>query len=206
MHIHTVAQKKVQNMLYSLYSRIITHIRLVDKDTPILLDSSAYADPQTFALLRPQKNQNILYSFHMYEPFEYTNHKINKGQYRYPGIIHGKPWSQKELREYMSAVIRFQKTHNIPSHQITVGEFGGHRLSPGLKKYFEDLIAIFHQEGWHFAFYAFREDTWDGMDYELGNQKLPWRYWQAVERGEKPALNRQSTYPAFSSIHKAYNP
>ncbi len=103
----------------------------------------------------------------------------------------------------MSAVIRFQKTHNIASNKILVGEFGGHRMSAGLDRYFEDLIAIFNKEGWHFAFYAFREDTWDGMDYELGNNKLPWSYWQAVESGEKPELNRKSTYPAFSIIKKA---
>lgn len=203
VHINTVHQEEVQKMLYDLYSRIIKHIRLVDKDTPIILDSSAYADAKTFGLLMPQEDQNVLYSFHMYEPYEYTNHKMNKGKYQYPGIINGKQWNQKDLREYISAVIQFQKTHNIASNKILVGEFGGHRMSAGLEKYFEDLIAIFNKEGWHFAFYAFREDTWDGMDYELGNKKLPWSYWQAVERGENPELNRKSTYPAFSIIKEA---
>lgn len=200
VHINTVHQEEVQKMLYDLYTRIIKHIRLVDKETPIILDSSAYADAKTFQLLMPQEDQNVLYSFHMYEPYEYTNHKMNKGKYQYPGRINGKQWNRKTLAEYMSAVIRFQKTHNIESDKILVGEYGGHRMSAGLERYFEDLIAIFNKEGWHFAFYAFREDTWDGMDYELGNNKLPWSYWQAVERGEKPELNRKSTYPAFSII------
>ena len=203
VHINAAHQEAVQKMLYDLYSRIIKHIRLVDKDTPIILDSSSYADATTFALLTPQEDQNVLYSFHMHEPYEYTNHKMNKGNYQYPGMINGKQWNQKDLREYISAVIRFQKTHTIGSNKILVGEFGGHRMSVGLEKYFEDLIGIFNKEGWHFAFYAFREDTWDGMDYELGNNKLPWSYWQAVERGEKPELNRKSTYPAFSIIKKA---
>jgi hypothetical protein len=59
-----------------------------------------------------------------------------------------------------------------------VGEFGGHRTSKRLECYFKDLIDIFKQNGWHFAFYAFREDTWSGMDYELGDRKLPWNYRQ----------------------------
>lgn len=203
VHVNTVRQEEVQQMLYEFYNLIIKHIRPVDKDTPIILDSSAYADAKTFLLLLPQEDQNILYSFHMYEPYEYSNYKINKGKYQYPGPINGKQWDRKALAEYMSAVVRFQKTYNIASNKILVGEFGGHRMSVGLEKYFEDLIAIFNKEGWHFAFYAFREDTWDGMDYELGSNKLPWRYRQAVERGEKTTLNRKSTYPAFSIIREA---
>ena len=105
----------------------------------------------------------------------------------------------------MSTVIKFQKTHNIASDKILVGEFGGHRMSPGLEKYFEDLIAIFNEENWHFAFYAFREDTWHGMDYELGAKKLPLSYWQDVERGEVPKLERKATYPVFSIIKNALN-
>lgn len=201
--ISNVNQQEVQKMIYDLYSRIIKHIRLVDKDTPIILDSSAYADAKTFQLLIPQKDQKVLYSFHMYEPYEYTNHNINKGKYRYPGCINGKDWRQKDLEEHMAAVIQFQRANNIPSSRILVGEFGGHRKSLGLEKYFEDLITIFNKQGWHFAFYAFREDNWSGMDYELGDKNLPWSYWQAIERGEKPKLNRNSTYPAFSVLKKA---
>jgi endoglucanase len=62
VHINTVHQEEVQKMLYDLYSRIIKHIRLVDKDTPIILDSSAYADAKTFGLLMSQEDQNVLYS------------------------------------------------------------------------------------------------------------------------------------------------
>ncbi len=64
-----------------------------------------------------------------------------------------------------------------------MGEFGGHRASAGLAEYFQDLIDIFQENSWHYAFYAFRENTWDGMDYELGDKKLPWSHWQSVEKG-----------------------
>lgn len=203
VHIDQVQQDKVQRMIYAVYQRIITQIRLVDQNTPIILDSSAYADPQTFKLLIPHKSQHILYSFHMYEPYEYTNHKKNKGKFSYPGNIHGFLWDKTMLEKYMSVVINFQSKHNIPSNRILVGEFGGYRKSLGLAKYFNDLITIFNKAGWHFAFYAFREDAWDGMDYELGDQKLPWSYWQAIKRGEKPILQRTDKYPAFLIIKNA---
>lgn len=77
----------------------------------------------------------------------------------------------------------FQKKHKIPSYRILVGEFGGHRSSKGLERYFQDLISIFNEYNWHFAVYGFREDVWDGMDYELGNEKLSWKDWQAIEKG-----------------------
>lgn len=205
VHPNPSHQAQIQKILYDLYSRIIKHIRQVDKDTPIILDSSAYADAKTFRLLMPQEDKNVLYSFHMYEPYEYTNHKMNKGKFRYPGPINGKQWNRKALEEYMAAVVAFQKKHAIESNKIVVGEFGGYRMSAGLEKYFEDLIAIFTKEGWHFAFYAFREDTWDGMDYELGTKHLPWDYWQAIAHGVKPRLKRRATYPAFLILKRALN-
>ena len=47
-----------------------------------------------------------------------------------------------------------------------------------------DLVQAFNQRQWHWAFYAYREDTWTGMDYELGTVRLGWKYWQAIEVGE----------------------
>ncbi|MGI4775521.1 MAG: glycoside hydrolase family 5 protein, partial [Janthinobacterium lividum] len=205
LHIKAIHQEKVQKMLYDLYNHVIKYIRLIDKDTPIIVDSSAYGDAKTFKLLKIHEDKNILYSFHMYEPYEYTNYKMNKGNFQYPGIINEKQWDQKALKEYMIEIIEFQKIHNIESNKILVGEFGGHRTSSGLEKYFKDLMTIFNQENWHFAFYAFREDGWDGMDYELGAKKLPWGYWQAIESGKKPDLNRKDTYPVFSIIKEDLN-
>lgn len=204
-HINELRQEEVQKILYEFYHRIIKNIRLVDKNTPIILDSSAYADAKTFDLLKTHEDKNILYSFHIYEPYEYTNYKTNKGKFKYPGVINGKSWDKDALKEYVSEVVSFQKKHNLASNRILVGEFGGHRMSFGLDQYFRDLIAIFNEQNWHFAFYAFREDTWDGMDYELGSKKLPGSYWVSLERGEKPILERKSTYPAFSVIKEALN-
>lgn len=136
----------------------------------------------------------------MYEPYAYTNRKENNGQFAYPGKIHGIYWDKNTLRAYLKAVVTFQKVHAIPSNRILVGEFGGHRMSQGLEHYFKDLMDIFKTNGWHFAFYAFREDVWDGMDYELGIEKLPWQYWQSVEKGETPNPNRQADCPAFTVL------
>lgn len=204
-YISALKQDEVQAMLYDFYTKAIKAIRLEDKTTPIILDSSAYADAKTFDKFRKHDDDNIIYSFHMYEPFEYTNYKLNQQQYEYPGEIDGKYWHLDEIQKYLSVINAFQMRNNIPSSKILVGEFGGHRMSLGLEKYFQDLITIFQNNKWHFAFYAFREDAWDGMDYELGEKKLPWSYWESQERGEKPTLNRRNNYPPFLIIKNSLN-
>lgn len=57
----------------------------------------------------------------------------------------------------------------------------------------EDVLTVLDQNKLHWAFYSFREDNWDGMDYELGSAKVPWRYWQAIDKGEPDPLVRQAT-------------
>ena len=97
-------------------------IREVDKNTPIILDSSAYADPNTFKNFIPHEDPNVIYSFHMYEPFAYTNNKRNNGKFTYPGVVDDTQWDQAKLRDYMSAVVNFLNEHGIPSNKILVGE------------------------------------------------------------------------------------
>jgi aryl-phospho-beta-D-glucosidase BglC (GH1 family) len=200
-HIKDVHQEEVQKLLNDFNELIVRNIRAVDPYTPIVIDSSAYADPNTFKNLRPIDDPFIIYSFHMYEPYEYTNHQSNKGKYSYPGKVAGKSWDKEVLREYMHDVRDFQKKYNIPSSRILVGEFGGYRRQQGLSEYFTDLIQIFEENGWHWAFYAFREDSWDGMDYELGAGVLPWEYWKAREHGTDYAGKlRRPTHHSFSVL------
>jgi endoglucanase len=203
IHVQEVQQQEIQKMIYLFYDMVIRAIRTVDQDTPIILDSSAYADSNSFAFFKPHNDPNILYSFHMYEPYEYTNRLLNQGQFVYPGIIGGKYWNCNELKNYMQSVIEFQNLYAIPSCQILVGEFGGHRMSFGLDEYFRDLIGIFVEQSWHFAFYAFREDRWEGMDYELGDTELSVDYWNAIENGQNPQLKRDNTNSIFSVIKDA---
>ena len=62
------------------------------------------------------------------------------------------------------------------------------------------MLFIFNEQKWRFAVYAFREDMWGGMDYELGTKKLSWNYWKAIEEGKEPILHRSSENPIFSIL------
>lgn len=177
------------------YQKVVDAIRKIDPSTPIILDVGMYADPRAFTYFKPIQGKNILYAFHMYEPYSYTNKKTNNGKYSYPGMIStGKDKtpefiSKKELEQiYFKPVVEWQKKYHIPNSQIVVEEFGGNRMAKGLDKYFSDLIAIFNTHHWHWAFYSFQEDTWDGMNYELGNKPLGEKYWNTISKGQKPVL------------------
>jgi aryl-phospho-beta-D-glucosidase BglC (GH1 family) len=199
-HVDGVNQDKVQRLLFDFNRAIVREIRKIDRRTPIIIDSSGYADPNTFKGLEPlHEDWGIIYAFHMYEPYEYTSHSHNRGQYSYPGKVAGKYWSRGELRKYMQRVYFFQKAHKVPSNRIFVGEFGGYRRQKGLPLYLADLIKIFEENEWHRAFYAWSDD-WDGMNYRLGDEKLPWEYWKAKEKGIDYQLVQKDTYPQFAVL------
>lgn len=184
--------------LSQFYQKVVNAVRGIDSETPIILDVGLCADPRAFTHFQPVGGKHILYSFHMYEPYDYTNKRINSGRYSYPGRIPigagGSIYVDKaKLKElYLNPVIAWKKKYNVPTSSIMAGEFGAHRTTKGVTRYFKDLIDLFNEQGWHWAFYAFREDSWDGMDYELGTKPLPWTHWANIEKGKKPNLPRQS--------------
>ena len=102
----------------------------------------------------------------------------------------------------MQNVIKFQQKHNIPNNKILVGEFGAHRTTKGIENYFSDLIDIFNKNKWHYAFYSFREDNWDGMDYELGSDNITNLYLNNIYNNNVASKYRDFQSPTFMPIAK----
>ncbi|MBD8520260.1 cellulase family glycosylhydrolase [Lysinibacillus fusiformis] len=187
---------KVENTpadLNRLYGTIVDSIRSVDADTPIILDSGLFATPWAINYLKPIEDNNVLYAFHMYEPYEMTSQNRKKGfTYTYPGKVkvgndqNEKIFDKTSLKDFLEPVADWAEKHNIPNNRIIAEEFGINRMVDGADQYIKDLIDIFNDYGWHWAFYAFREDTWDGMDFELGNKPVKEAYWDAQANGELP--------------------
>lgn len=180
--------------LNRFYARAVAAIRRVDPDTPIVLDAGFHSTPWAFEILEPVADDKAIYSFHMYEPYAYTNAK-NKGAYRYPGRVpvgetatpeKALDWDRAQLERFLRPVADWQSRHAIPSSRIFAGEFGVARTHGGAEAYLRDLITIFETHRWHWAFYAYREDEWPAMDYELGTGRAPEAWWQASQRGVVP--------------------
>ena len=197
---------KVENTpadLNRFNATIVAAIREVDKETPIVIDCGWWATAYAIQYLKPLRDNKVLYSVHMYEPYSYTSRKTNNGRFSYPGKVlvetdaEGETkqvevnLNSVELEKMLNPVAEWQKRHRIKSNRIFVGEFGCNRMVSGAANYLSDLINIFNQHNWHWAFFTFRQDSWDGMDYEIGTKPPGWAYWQAVERGETPQPKRE---------------
>ena len=198
--------KNTPRDLFRFYTKIIASIRQVDTTTPIMVESGFYAQPPAYSgwpgLLDDGK---ILYSVHMYEPYSFTsftNFK-NGGKFSYPGNIdfgnQTTDWNRNTLDLYFKPFYKWAEKNKLPVNRIVAAEFGCMRRNKGADKYLEDVIDLLEKQKYHWAFYSFREDGWDGYDYELGTASLPSEYWQAVEKGEKPKLPRNNN-PLFETI------
>jgi endoglucanase len=166
------------------YRKVISSIREVDKETPIVVSPGLYATPWCFSYLERMDDPNIVYSFHVYEPYQYTTLRLNDGKYEYPGKVpvdNDPPldfdMNKTTMADYLKPVSDWARKNNVPSNRIWAGEFGCSRKVEGVEKYLSDLIEIFNDNGWHWVFYSYREDVWENMDYELGNGAIPHKYW-----------------------------
>lgn len=183
--------------LNRFHAKVAAAIREVDSSTPIIVDSGHYACVPAFAYLKPLADERTLYSFHFYDPYPYTTKEINKGRFKYPGVIEefegagGRvSWDRERIEQVLKPIVDWQARHRISSQRILVGEFGVNRKCDGAADYLRDVIAAWEKNHWHWAFYAFREEFWPGMDYELGQYSLTDVQWSAIERRESLNLPR----------------
>jgi hypothetical protein len=195
--------------LSGFYARVVAAVRTVDATTPIVLDASDDASPAAFERLRPIDDPAVLYALHMYEPWPFIDHR-NRRQIRYPGPVPdddapggSRLWNADTTAAWLDHVARWQRAHGVPSSRIFAEEFGCPRTHDGAAQWLTDVLDAIEHHGWHWAFYSFREDTWDAMDYELGTAPLPPGYWSAVEAGHPPALVRSDT-PLWRTLARRF--
>lgn len=198
--------------LPALYRELVAAIREVDATTPIMVDAGWYAAADAFGYWPTAlPDRRVLYSVHMYEPYSATSapNMARKQPIPYPGPapFGGKRerWDGERVAAYLQKPLEWADAVGVPRSRLVVGEFGCMRRLAGCKQYLEDVLTVLDKQQLHWAFYSFREDNWDGMDYELGAAKVPWRYWQAIEKGEPDPLARQAT-AEFEPIRRRLAP
>jgi hypothetical protein len=182
--------------LPAFYDLLIGTIRAVDARTPIMLDAGWYAaaDAWSYWPAAPS-DMRLLFAYHMYEPWAATSAPNLKREspYRYPGEApFGRGTARFDARVvegYLQLPVDWARRHGVAPNRLVAAEFGCMRRWADCARYLEDVISALEADGVHWAFYSFRE-SWDGMDYELGTQKLPWQYWEAVEQGRPYELKR----------------
>ena len=161
---------------HDLASVTVQRIRAIDPQRTIIVEAPPGSGVTTLPNFTPLSFDNIIYSFHMYEPGKFTFQNLRANTtppVYYPGMIDGKMWNKDQLRTLMQPNVDWQKRHNVSIH---VGEFSAIRWAPGnsTANYLSDVIELFEEFGWTWNYHAFRE--WQGWDVEMiGDMNNPHR-------------------------------
>ena len=137
-----------------LYPRIVTAIRQVDQDTPILVGGMGYSAVEWLPYLEPVSDTHTLYTIHQYAPFSYTHQEPDTLTYTYPGTLDldwdGTPdtFNRDWLDGYLATVDTFVNTHGVP---VAVNELGVHRWAPGGDAFLDDQLSLLEQRGLNYA-------------------------------------------------------
>jgi aryl-phospho-beta-D-glucosidase BglC (GH1 family) len=149
----------------------IQRIRVIDTLHPIIVEASPNGGVTSLPTFEPLPFDNLIYSFHMYQPFKFVLQGIYSNvttPVYYPGIIDGIMWNKEALRTVMQPTVDWQNAHNVSIH---IGEFSAIRWAPGNStcNYLNDCIELFEEYGWNWDYHAFRE--WQGWDVEMIGDK-----------------------------------
>jgi hypothetical protein len=171
-------QKGTARDLPAFYNQLVTAIRRIDTQTPIMLDGGFFGNPEGFSYFPEAiEDENILYAFHMYKPWAATSvWNIRHGsKLVYPGEM--KIWGQTEIWDFerVAKTIRqpldWAEKKGIARSRVVMSEFGCHRYLTWCPEYMEDVLTAADAANIHWAFYTFRSHNWGGMDYELGGDR-----------------------------------
>lgn len=145
-------------------------VHAIDADRTIIVEPGPWGAAAGFSLFQPLDEPNIVYSFHMYEPHQFTHQNVHtKGTapIPYPGIIDGRQWDKVTLETAMKPAIDFASRYRV---HMYVGEFSAIRWAPGdsSANYLADVTDILEEHGWDWTYHAYRE--WAGWSVEHEGQ------------------------------------
>ena len=197
--------------LPAFYAKVIAAIREVDAEVPIMLDAGYYTNPRALASWPgPVADDHVLYAVHMYEPYAATSPGNLKRDepLSYPGVLTEyagtqQVWGRDDVAAHLQIGFDWAASHDISPNRVVVGEFGCMRRWDDCGTYLKDVLDIAEGAGVHWAFDAFREDEWEGMDYEIPASFPQGRFYWFSESGQ---LDRVPRDGELMTLIKSYMP
>ena len=151
----------------ALAVRTIKAIREIDKDTWIIYEVGPGGGWRGFEDLKPLPDDKVIYSFHFYQPGQFTHQGLSANQLQdagllakaqslgisYPGLIGGIYWDRAEMERQLKPVIDFQQKYRVP---IFVGEFSVIAWAPpdSAAQYLRDFCDLAEKHGWSWTYHA----------------------------------------------------
>ena len=219
--------------LLEIYENLITNISKLDQETPIILEFNnnfSYGGDEEI-VKRFKNHQNVIFSFHFYEPWYFSSSKYFEN-FQYPGSIPkyfnenyidpvSKYWDKNAIDESFKKYINTIEKYNVPKWRLFLGEFGVNKGAKGSLKYLTDVFDNINHYKLSWSIYSFREKCFDRFNYELNyfeNQENPYLDLIMENLNNKPLLSNlyyikkgflQSShlkYEQFLYNFLAYNP
>jgi cysteinyl-tRNA synthetase len=140
----------------SWYPNIVTAIREVDSETPILVGGNGYSALDWLPYLETIEAERIVYTFHQYSPHMYTHHYPGE-EYSYPGQFdtdydgQADAFNQAWLEDFLSTASDYADEHNVV---LAVNEFGAVRWGDGAADFMRDEMALFEELGLNHALWV----------------------------------------------------
>lgn len=146
-------------------SMLTSAIRVQDPVRTVIVEPSQWGHALGFNTQELLPFEDIVYSFHFYDPLPLTHQGIMGGcpvGQEYP--------TQHYTKDFLAAQIQpavdFSNTHKVPMY---VGEFGCARWAPGNSRqdWIKDAAELFEAQEWAWTYLAWR--GFDGFTAELPN-------------------------------------
>jgi len=156
-----------------LAARIANAIRQVDHETPILVGGEAYSGLSWLPYLKPSDVPLTVYTFHQYEPFQYTHQEtLNQEIFTYPGrfdIDYDGKEDQLDrawLEDLLALVDDFKSESGA---SVAVNEFGVVRWAPGAVEFIRDEVDLFEMYGMNSAIWLWSASWPDQVENDAFN-------------------------------------
>ncbi len=167
----------------NLTNRYINTIREIDSDRLILIYPLNKASPTGLAATEPFDYVNIAYAVNFMEPRQFINQKEPEFKYLYERDADDKTYKKQDIAEMIKPAKTFQSKYSKP---VIIARYGGVRYVPTMNNYISDLIDIFQENKFSFAYYAWNSDEDYFLPYgiNLYNEEF-----DSESRVFKPILN-----------------
>jgi heme-degrading monooxygenase HmoA len=143
------------------YPQMVSAIREVDEDTPILVAGEGYSALDWLPYVQVIDEQRLVYTFHQYAPFVYTHQEPPLLRFTYPGRFDADYDNKKEdvninwLTTYLATANDFSARYDVP---VAVNEYGVQRWQPGAAQFMHDEMQIFEDIGVNYALWVWDPD------------------------------------------------
>ncbi len=194
----------------TFYPQIVSAIRAVDTETPILVGADGYSSVAWLPYLTPVDAENVVYVVHQYMPYATYTHQSKYGKNGYPDTFDVDEDGETEQfdKNYLSTLLQpvrqYVKKYNVP---IAIDEFGVKRWTPGAADYLYDLLDLFESGGWNYAIWEWSSSyepfglEVDDFNYKLGTDPV-----NKTVLLDNPILNVLRAYWSLNTIRPSNAP